>query len=256
MSRANTRRIAKAEVQQRRQRLRRKITLAAGGVMALTISLSALLLLNQAFRISVWEIEVTGSGPGNLKRQIDTAMKALPDYGFWSTRPSVLRARLLQAVADLEEIHIRRTLTGSLYLHAIARIPVGLWQKEDGEIFLVDIHGVAYRPLQASEMADLPMLRVGERDIREVCELLRFMKSEQPAYFSHISELFANNNSWKINFNRGQQWMISRNRDIPYSISRISDLLEKPRWRSGHWRVDARAETRWFVRPARQEGVI
>jgi hypothetical protein len=228
-----------------------------GTVLVLGLTISALLFLNQTFRVSTWQIEVTRSNNSNhLKQQIDTVMKALPNYDFWSTRPGLLRAQLLEAVPDLENIHIQRTLTGSLHLHAIARTSIGLWQKEEGEVFLVDMHGMAYRPLLASETVDLPILRIDDRDIGEACALLQSMRSVQPAYFSRISELFATTNSWKINFNQGQQWMISRNQYISHSISKVSDLLEKPRWRSGHWRVDARAATRWFIRPTKQEGVI
>lgn len=84
-------------------------------------------------------------------------MNALPDYDFWSTRPGLLRSHLLETVPDLENILIQRTLTGSLHMRAIARTPIGLWQKKDGEIFLVDMHGNVYRQLQSSEMADLPI---------------------------------------------------------------------------------------------------
>jgi len=256
MSRTNTRRMPKVEVKQHRQLIRRRVTLIAGIVMTLTLSISALLLLNQTFRVSTWNIEIAGSAPKSLEQHIDSAMKSLPDYNFWSTRPGVLRTHLLQAVPDLENIDIRRTLTGSLQLYATARTPVGLWQKAESKTFLVDMHGTAYRPLQASETADLPILRVEKTDIREVSELLRFMKSKHPVYFSRISELFTSNNTWKINFDQGQQWLVSRNQDILYSITKIRELLEKPRWRSGHWRVDARAEKRWFFRPTGQEGVI
>ena len=105
-------------------------------------------------------------------------------------------------------------------------------------------------------MADLPILRISETDIREASAMLQSMRSGQPIYFSRISELFGNNNSWKINFNQGQQWMISRNQNRSDSINRISELLKKQRWRSGLWRVDARTAKRWFIRPAKQEGVI
>lgn len=256
MSRANTRRIDQAEVKLRRARTRKKIVLFSGTMLALAFTISALLLLNQAFRISTWEIETTGKSHGNLERQIDAAMKALPDYDFWSTRPGLLRTQLLEILPDLEDIRIQRMLTGSLHLHGIARTPVGVWQNEDGEIYMVDIHGTAYRPLQASEMADLPILRIRKADIGKACELLQTLQSAQPVHFSQISELLANSSSWKINFDQGQQWMISRHENISYSVSRVSDLLAKPRWRSGHWRVDARTDARWFIRPAGQEGVI
>lgn len=183
-------------------------------------------------------------------------MNALPDYDFWSTRPGLLRSHLLETVPDLENILIQRTLTGSLHMRAIARTPIGLWQKKDGEIFLVDMHGNVYRQLQSSEMADLPILRISKADIHEASSMLKSMSIDQPTHFSRISELFATSSSWKINFNHGQQWMISRNKYRSDSINRVSELLTKQRWRSGLWRVDARTAKRWFIRPAKQEGVI
>ncbi|MES0370668.1 MAG: cell division protein FtsQ/DivIB [Mariprofundaceae bacterium] len=256
MSRANTRRIAKVEVQQRRRVLRRRFALTSGTILATALSLSTLFVLNQTFSVSKWEIETGGNAPVSLERQIDTVMNELPDYDFWSTRPGLLRSHLLETVSDLENIHIQRTLAGSLHLRAVARSPIGLWQKQDGKIFLVDMHGTIYRPLQATEMADLPILRINKADIHEASAMLKSMRSDQPTHFSRISELFANHSSWKINFNQGQQWMLSRNQNRSDSINRVSALLEKQRWRSGHWRVDARTANRWFIRPAKQEGVI
>lgn len=256
MSRGNTRRVAQAERQQRRQSVRRKIAVTLGSLLAVALTVSSMLLLNQTFRVTTWEITAHGHDTANLEQQIDVAMQNMPAYDFWSTRPGVVRAHLLASVADLEEVSVQRTLSGSLYLDATARTPVGLWQNEEGHVFLVDIHGSAYRPVANTEMADLPILRLGQNDIRQACALLRSMQSLQPHYFSRISELLADDSSWKINFDQGQQWMISRNEHVSHAISKISKLLHKPRWRSGHWRVDARTTSRWFVRPAGQEGVI
>ena len=256
MSRGNTRRVAQAERQQRRQSLRRKIAITLGSALAVTLTVSSLLLLNQTFRVTAWEIKASGHDAANLEQQMDAAMSTMPAYDFWSTRPGVVRSHLLASVADLEEVTVQRTLSGSLYLDATARTPVGLWHNEESHLFLVDKHGTAYRPMANTEMADLPILRLGQSDIRQACALLRSMQSLQPHYFSRISELLADNSSWKINFDQGQQWMISRNEHVAHAISKVSNLLQKPRWRSGHWRVDARTTSRWFVRPAGQEGVI
>jgi len=255
MSRANTRRVNKAELQQRRRIVFRHISRISAGMLTVALSFSAMMVLNQSFSVSSWEIDVA-DGNHQLKQQVDTAMQSLPAYDFWSTRPSALRDHLLESVADLENIEIRRTLTGSLQLQAIARTPAGLWQSGDGDIYLVDRHGAAYRKLAAAESADLPLLRIGKADIGAAVDLLQAMRSGQSARYRQISELLADSSNWKINFNQGQQWMISRNQDIEYAVNRIGNLLAKPRWRSGHWRIDARAENRWFIRPSRQEGVI
>ena len=256
MSRTNTRRVAKAELQQRRQSVRRRIAMTLGSILAITATFFTLLLLNQTFRITNWEIKASGDHAARLEQQLDVAMKSLPAYDFWSTRPGVVREHLLASVADLEDVSVQRTLSGSLYLDATARTPVGLWHQEEGNLFLVDMRGNAYRPVAAAESSDLPILRIGRDDIRQASQLLRSMQSLQPRYFSRISELLADSNSWKINFDQGQQWMISRNEHVSHAISKVSNLLQKPRWRSGHWRVDARTTSRWFVRPAGQEGVI
>jgi len=256
MSRGNTRRVAQAELQQRRLSMRRKIAITLGSALSVTLTVSTLLLLNQSFRVTSWEITTDGLDAANLQQQMDTAMNTMPAYDFWSTRPGAVRNHLLASVADLEDVSVQRTLSGTLYLKAIARTPVGLWHNEGGHVFLVDMHGEAYRQVKNTEMADLPILRLSQDDIHQACLLLRSMQSLQPKYFSRISELLADNSSWKINFDQGQQWMISRNEHVSHAISKVSNLLQKPRWRSGHWRVDARTTSRWFVRPAGQEGVI
>ncbi|HKI60470.1 MAG TPA: cell division protein FtsQ/DivIB [Mariprofundaceae bacterium] len=256
MSRTNTRRVAQAELQQRRQSIRRRIAVTLASALAITATVSTLLLLNQTFRITAWEIKASGDHAARLEQQLDAAMKRLPAYDFWSTRPGMVRSHLLASVADLDEVSVQRTLSGFLYLDATARTPVGLWHQEGGDLFLVDIRGNAYRPVTATETTDLPILRLGRDDICQASLLLRSMQSLQPRYFSRISELLADSNSWKINFDQGQQWMISRNEHISHAINKISKLLQKARWRSGHWRVDARTTSRWFVRPAGQEGVI
>lgn len=52
MSRANTRRIAKAEVHQRRRVMRRRFALTSGTILAAALLLSTLFMLNQTFSIS------------------------------------------------------------------------------------------------------------------------------------------------------------------------------------------------------------
>ena len=256
MSRTNQRRITKSEITQRRKATMRSLVWITGSVIAVVASASALLLLNRTFTVSEWKIEVVASSPSSLHGEINRSLASIQAYDFWSTRPATIRSRLLQALPDLEDVHIQRKLTGSLHLHAIARTPVALWKKQEGNIYLVDKHGLPYRQLSANESADFPILRVGESDIVEVAALLQRLRVADPNRFSHVSELFASNSSWKINFDQGQQWMISRNENLSNAITRVVALLEKPRWRSGHWRVDARMKQRWFIRPTKHEGVI
>jgi cell division septal protein FtsQ len=256
MSRTNQRRIAKSEIVRRRRATMRSLAWIAGSAVAVVASASALLLLNRTFSISEWNIEVAESSPSSLHGEIDRSLASIQAYDFWSTRPATIRSWLLQALPDLEDIQIQRKLPGSLHLHAVARTPVALWKKQEGNIYLVDKHGLPYRQLSANESADFPVLRVGESDIVEVVALLQRLRVVDPNRFSHISELFANNGSWKINFDQGQQWMISRNGNLSDTITRVVALLEKPRWRSGHWRVDTRMKQRWFIRPTKHEGVI
>jgi len=255
-SRTNTRRPDMAVVKQRRRAVLRHITQGAGLALALGVTVSGLLLLNDRLCVEAWNIECAAGSPATLDRQLEKAMQSLPDYDFWSTRPSALRTHLLASVPDLEEIEISRTMSGSLQLKAIPRIPTGLWQNGDSNILLVDAKGVAYRQLAQGEESDLPVLRVAKEDIEKATELMRSMQAAEPEFHTAISELLSEGNSWKINFNQGQQWIIPRVRNISYAINRVGSLLDQPRWRAGHWRVDARSKTRWFIRPARQEGVI
>ena len=256
MTRSNQRRIAKSEIVQRRRAGMKRLVWVVGSTIAVAASISTVLLLNRTFSVSEWQIEVVESSPSSLHGEINRSLASLEAHDFWSTRPATIRSQLLQALPDLEDLHVQRKLTGSLHLHAIARTPVALWKKQEGKIYLVDKHGLPYRQLTANEPADLPVLRMGESDIIEVAALLQQLRVVDPKRFAHVSELFAGNSSWKINFDQGQQWMISRNKNISNAITRVVALLDKPRWRSGHWRVDTRIKQRWFIRPTKHEGVI
>jgi len=256
MTRNNQRRIAKSEITNRRKATMKRVVWFTGSIVAVTASISGIHLFNQAFSISQWKIEVVEATPSSLQNDIDHSLSALESREFWSTRPSVIHSRLTQSLPDLKEIHIQRKLAGSLHLRAIARTPVALWQKQEGSVYLVDEHGFPYRQLSSNEAADFPVLRMGREDITQVAALLQQLKMADPNRYSQISELFATNSSWKINFDQGQQWMISRSDDLSHAISSVVALLEKPRWRSGHWRVDARMKKRWFIRPTKHEGVI
>lgn len=254
--RTNTRRADTAAVAKHRRAVLARIVRGCGIVLAIGVAGAGAMLLNEQLRITAWNIDVNGGNTVALQRQIDTVMQSLPDYDFWSTRPSALRERLLADVADLERIEISRTMIGSLHLIATPRTPVALWQNAEGDILLVDAHGKAYRKLEASEKADLPLFRMSASDIASATELIRALQASKPEFYAAVSELLGDGNNWKINFSHGQQWILPRSRNISYAINRVGNLLDNPRWRAGHWRVDARASTRWFIRPARQQGVI
>lgn len=245
-----------AVVKQHRRAVLYRFVQTVGFMLALGAVTGGLLMLNEMLRIKSWHIETVADAPASLQGEIDAAMQKLPAYDFWSTRPSALSEQLLSAVADLESIEISRTMTGSLQLTATARTPVALWQNGEGEVRFVDSHGTAYRPLAQDEAADLPLLRIEGSDVRKATELLLAMHAAQPRFHTQVSELLSEGDSWKINFNRGQQWIIPQGRNISYEINRVGTLLGEPRWRSGFWRVDTRMDARWFIRPASQQGVI
>lgn len=254
--RANTRRPDMAVVRQHRRVVFHRFFQTAGFMLALGTVTAGVLLFNASFHISSWNIATGANAPATLKQQIDQAMQSIGGDDFWSTRPSAVREHLLASVPDLENVEISRTLTGLLDIRAISRRPIGLWQKGNQGIWLVDSHGNAYRPLAQGETADLPLLRLSGGDVQDAAALLQRMQQSQPQFHALLSELGSDGRSWKIDFNRGQQWILSRNRDALFAINRIGKLLDQRRWRNGHWRVDARIDTRWFIRPARQEGVI
>jgi len=254
--RANTRRPDMAVVRQHRRAVLFRFVQTAGFMLALGAVTAGVLLFNASFHLKSWNIETGSNAPENLRHQVDQAMQSLGNGDFWSTRPSAVREHLLASVADLESVEISRTLMGMLDIRARARTPLGLWKKDNTGIWLVDSHGNAYRPLAQDETADLPLLRLSGSDVQDAAALLQRMQQSQPQFFAHISELGSDGRSWKINFNRGQQWLVPRNHNVSYAINRIGELLDRPRWRNGHWRVDARIDTRWFIRPVRQEGVI
>jgi cell division septal protein FtsQ len=115
--------------------------------------------------------------------------------------------------------------------------------------------GEAYRPLRRNESYNLPILRLPRPQLREALELLAALRQDEKRYHM-LSEVLTLQNSWKLYFTHGRSWIVPRGLQAQQRISRLTALLQKPRWRKHAWRVDARSQTRWFLRPVKQEGVI
>ncbi|MDX8395188.1 MAG: hypothetical protein R8K22_02105, partial [Mariprofundaceae bacterium] len=91
--------------------------------------------------------------------------------------------------------------------------------------------------------------------VDDACMMLVSLKQQQPQLFASISEVFLSGNNWHLNLNQGQQWLVQKDQAIQ-QINTLMTMLEQPRWQGRHWRVDMRMNTRWFLRPTSQEGVI
>jgi len=253
--RNNSRRISQTDVQARRISLLRWSSRVSAAAAMLLLLAGTAMLLNEQFRLESWRIEIEGDNRTALQQQVDREMRSLSDLDYWHTRPAILSDRLLAMLPDLLDVHVQRSLSGTATIEARARTAVALWQ-HDQSVELVDLFGTAYRQLQPKEISDLPILRADENELFAASQLLGMFKATHPRRFQTISELLTGHDEWKINFSKGEQWILSRHQDVSDSIRSVSDLLDKPRWKSGHWRVDARSESRWFIRPATQEGVI
>lgn len=256
MTRTNQRRIADEARRESAMRIRRKIARAGAAVSAALLISASAFGLNSYFTVSEWNIALEKPTPLNIERMIDGQLAGMNGLDFWHSRPSLLRQQLLANIPDLAEVEIRRQLPHALEIRAEARIPVALWQKEAGKIFLVDGKGVAYRQLNANENADLPVLRMQARHLATANLALQQMQQSMPAFHAQVSEIFATDLDWKFNFSRGQQWLLSADDMSGKPFSAMAALFDKPRWQAGNWRIDMRIENRWFLRPARQEGVI
>jgi len=251
MSRANRRRPpAKPKQHSWRKPIRRLATATA----MLMLAGGGGLWLNGVLNITHWEIVA----PDELRRPIEQQLSAIPELDFLHSRPAVVRTTLMNAIPDIAEVHVRRILPHSLFIQASARMPVALWQDADGVIRLVDMHGVAYREMRSGEMFDLPVLRLPQQQLASASALLAELRDLDGDRYAHISELASTHDGWKLYFERGQYWLIPRSSTevMKQRIKSLVALLKQPRWRSKKWRIDARMNTRWFIRPAKQEGVI
>jgi len=249
MSRSNQRR-SKPEMKKESQRrsLRRM-----GRALSLVVVLAALgssaLWLNEKWSTRVWEV----SADEPIKAAIEAQLAAMPNKDFISMRPDRLRQQWLQSIPDLEAVRITRILPDRMRIQADARVPTALWQDEQGQLHLFDELGVAYRLLSKGESPDLPLLRVNQEQLPQAKRMLDAIAHDNK--LASLSEIRASNQYWQIYFSRGVSWLIPQNNEVQV-INHINRFMQQPRWHQRHWRVDARLQSRWFIRPAGQGGVI
>jgi cell division septal protein FtsQ len=251
-TRPNQRRIQDEVRQQRRALIRSRLASTGMGVLGLALLGGGLWSLNHMLGIDQWQISASSS----LKRQIDRELSGMGPLDFWHSQPDALRRQLSAALPDIASIRIQRQLPNRLVIEAEARIPVALWQQEDEHIWLVDKQGEAYRPMRRNEAYNLPLLRMPRRQLAAASRLLTSMAQTDPARLAQLSELIDDGNGWKLNLARGQQWRLSYGTTAIRQLARLEALLAQPRWRSGHWRINTRLGSRWFLRPADPQGVI
>jgi len=209
--------------------------------------------LNRTLQVESWRIDGV-SEP--LEISIEKALQTMQPLDLVHAWPSRLREALLARIPDLADINIIRRLPGHLEIRASARQPVALWQGEDSKVWLVDGFGNAYRPLNAGEMLDLPLLRVSKNDIGESVNLLLKLKQQDADRYMQLSEWRTEDGGWRLNFERGRCWLLPRGEMAMQRMQAVIDLLGQPRWRQGDWRVDARFATRWFIRKSKLGGIV
>jgi len=213
--------------------------------------------LNQNLVIQHWRI--VAAAP--LKADIDNVLNNLGELDFWNSRPAHLHDEILSKVPDLADVYIQRQLPSTLVIHVKPRQATALWfnqaaTDQQGELYLVDEYGIAYRARKNGESSNLPVLRMQQKDLAEACQWLSLLRKEQPEWFARSSELFALHDGWKLNLAAGQQWYIPQGTRGLQTITQLSNILKQPRWHTGNWRIDTRLKNRWFIRPATHEGII
>lgn len=251
MSRENRRRTNPEVTRQHRRRWLARLakTGLLGGVSLATAA--GLWWLNGAMRIESWSIE----GPETLQAAIETELNRQKDgLDLIHAWPSHLRNELLATIPDLADVSIARQLPNHLHLVAVARRPVALWQDGD-KVWLVDDQACAYRPIAAGESPDLPLLRVARSELTASVELLTGLQSVNAGKLASLSEVLMDGSDWCLYFDRGERWLLPQEH-AGRLMARLNSILNSPRWKGGAWRVDARAASRWYLRPATQGGVI
>ena len=234
---------------------RRRSLLRVARALALLLLMGGTLLagqwLNHQWRVTEWQID----GDAQLKAAIVAQLQAMPSRDFLQTRPQQLRAAWLKAIPDMAEVRIARILPHRLEIHAEARLPMALWQDASGQLYLVDDHGVAYRPIHSGESPDLPLLRVSDEQLPVMQRMIATLQRVNRPMAAQLSEIRERNRHWKIYFSRGVAWLVPKGSEVAV-IKRVTTLLKQKRWRKRRWRVDARLASRWFIRPAGHGGVI
>lgn len=251
MSRSNHRRADPNVV--KAKRMRRVSHL--GKMIALVALIGATLFggwwLNGAMAVATWQIE----GDAALKLALVEQLEAMPKRDFINTRPDALAEIWMQRLPDMDSVQISRVLPDALHIRAVARVPAALWLDEKSQLQLFDDKGNAYRLLQRGESPDLPLLRVAREQLPQAHALLQLLHRQDLINIAALSEIRAANRYWQIYFSKGVAWKIPFGQEQD-AMTQLSSLLKQPRWSNRNWRVDARLQTRWFIRPAKYGGVI
>jgi len=207
--------------------------------------------LNTAFAVTHWQIDASPS----MEKQISVVLQT-QNLDFWHARPVVLRQKLLHAIPDLEDVMMQRQLPDSLNIQVSLRQPMGLWENEQGVVYLVDEHGVAYRALKQGENVDLPMLRMRKQYLQAASDMLDALLISSPKWFASSSEVFTDGLGWKLNFNQGQQWLLPFGAKAVHNVALLSEIMQERPWKTQKWRVNTRMDNRWFFREAGRQEVI
>jgi len=203
--------------------------------------------MNHVMTVTHWKVDA----PAHIKQHIHAYFRQKESMDFWHTRAARIQHDLREAIPDIREIEVSRVLPDGLVVRATARQPVALWTVRN-RVMLVDAYGAPYRQLRHGEALDLPLLRMPEQSLRRAVEVLRSLAQARPERAHDLSEIIVEHDDWRLNFAHGEQWQLAQAR-LTRDLPKVLEILEKPRWSSGHWRMDARISGRWFMRPAKQE---
>jgi len=249
MSRPNRKRVQK---QERRPFALPLLRRALVPLLLLSLLGGAGYWLNDSLRIQQWKVE----GSADIKGLVEDAVaRHLAEHNdLWHSWPSRLRQTLIHDVPDLADAQVQRNMSGTLLVRVQARQPVALWQKQD-QVWLVDAHAMPYRPLHKGEWPDFPLLRMNKAHLTQALTLLQAVHHSMPARLEQISELHYSKDRWKLIMSGGEMWLLP-DRNMEQTVMRIAYILGQPRWKHRRFRVDARDNRRWYLRIARQEGVI
>ncbi|TLS68258.1 hypothetical protein FE236_04810 [Mariprofundus erugo] len=251
MTRNNQHRVDPAVKRAARLQLLARVARMVAVVVVTAGAAQGVVWLNGTLSVSEWNV----TAPESIRHEIESRLQAMDQRDFLSTRPELLRQRWLEQIPDMEEVQISRVLPHRLQVTAIARTPEALWQDEQDRVHLLDSHGYAYRLLARGESPDLPLLRVREEQLPAAHRLLAVLSRDSAERLAALSEIHAGGNHWKLYFARGAAWLLPQKQEEKY-ITAVAAQLAQPRWRTGQWSVDARIQSRWFIRPAGHEGVI
>lgn len=207
--------------------------------------------LNAQLSVSYWDVDAEA----HVQQQIEDYLTQQQYRDYWHTRAPTLQSELMQRIPDIEHVQVSRVLPDGLLIKAKARKPMALWKDESRQqVMLIDDKGVAYRALQRGESIDLPVLRVEVGQLQSASQVLNTLNQYDVRKLLNLSELIAFNEGWRLNFAKGEQWFIKM-ANLEHDVVQVINVLNKPRWAKGHWRIDARVSERWFIRPVSQ-GII